>query len=375
MVLEMFGKLNRRDLFYNTATSLMAACVAKNSQAGLIQEIHEFVGLLKDLSLKPTGPESVDNLMTNEDSIASVMDQAASEVPQGTVYLGVGPDQNFSLIAATKPHMALIIDYRKKNQLLHFFHLALIHLSNDRTTYLEKFWARDSQPQPELTLKTPDPSDSQLSSFVKSPFKPDMLKTLQNDVITFLSAWEMLTTDDFDNIRRIQARLAGPGPKARFLALKMYPEIQSLIQAKTRSGKPGHWLASDDHYQTVRNLVTRYQLLPIVGDWAEKPGTNVKSTFRQLSAWLISKRLQVGCIYISDVEFFLMRGSHFSKYIANLSRLPLHHEARVVRTSTREIMHNERLPGQSSTTIVRPLADMIHDYHAGKIGKWDDLFL
>ena len=226
MALEMFRKLNRRDLFYNTATSLMAACVANNTQAGLIQEIHEFVALLKDLSLEPTGPESADNLMTNEDSIASVMDQAASEVPQGTVYLGVGPDQNFSLIAATKPHIAFIIDYRKKNQLLHFLHLALIHLSNDRITYLENFWARNSQPQHELTLKTSDPSDSHQSSFVKSPFKPEMLKTLQNDVITFLSAWEILTTDDFENIRRIQARLAGPGPKARFLALKMYPEIQ-----------------------------------------------------------------------------------------------------------------------------------------------------
>lgn len=340
-------------------------------------EREAFVELIRRLSDPPSGPASADNLMTNEDSIASVMDQAGREVPRDTVYLGVGPDQNFSLIAATRPDSAFILDFRKKNQLLHFLHRALLHVSNDQVEYLAHFWARSfikCATAPINANRREISAGELICGFKNTDFQKQLFENAQAKVSEQIRLLNYVSADELTEIRRIHARLAGAGLQARFLALKMYPQMQSLVQALTRSGKPGHWLGSDQHFQTIRELQTKNRIIPIVADWADSPKNTQSSAFQRLSDWLISNQKQVGCIYISDVEFFLMRTSIFDKYIENLGQLPIHEEARIIRTSTREIKHPERLSGQSSTTIVRPLRQFIDRASSGKIKTLDDLF-
>ena len=50
-------------------------------------------------------------------------------VAPGGVYLGVGPDQNFTYIAHARPDLSLIVDYRRRNALLHLLHKALFGLA------------------------------------------------------------------------------------------------------------------------------------------------------------------------------------------------------------------------------------------------------
>ena len=46
------------------------------------------------------------------------------------VYIGVGPEQNFSYIARLRPTIAFIVDIRLENRNLHLLHKAVIELSN-----------------------------------------------------------------------------------------------------------------------------------------------------------------------------------------------------------------------------------------------------
>ena len=331
----------------------------------------KFIDLIRNLSDAPTGPASADNLMTNEDSIASVADQICSEVPPDQVYLGVGPDQNFSIMALAQPSAGFIIDYRRKNQLLHLMHQFLIQLSTSRTDYFTNFWCRNANSNG-ISNKQPVTEDL-TAGFESEKLDQARLIKLREIMQLEMKKWNILSSDDIEEMGRIQARLAGPGPDARFLALKMYPTLKQLITQKTRSGKPGHWLASEGLFGKVRKLVLSEKVFPLVGDWAREPRSQV-SFFSRLGEYLSSNGQKIGCFYISDVEFFLLRQGTFSNYLANLGKLPWHPDARIIRTSTLEIEHPERIKGNSSTTICRPVQALLRNGQQGKLKRWDDLW-
>ena len=54
----------------------------------------------------------------------------------GGVYLGVGPEQNFTYIAAVRPRMAFIVDIRRGNLQEHLLYKALLEMSADRAEFL-----------------------------------------------------------------------------------------------------------------------------------------------------------------------------------------------------------------------------------------------
>src|SRR6185369_6980940 len=69
---------------------------------------------------------------------------AASE--PGQVYIGVGPEQNFSYIPATRPGMAFILDIRRGNLVEHLLYKALFEISRDRADFLSRLFSRKRPP-------------------------------------------------------------------------------------------------------------------------------------------------------------------------------------------------------------------------------------
>src|SRR5690349_15819136 len=56
-----------------------------------------------------------DNLLSNESYFQFVVPKLNEIATPGRVYMGVGPEQNFTYMAALKPKMAFIIDIRHGN--------------------------------------------------------------------------------------------------------------------------------------------------------------------------------------------------------------------------------------------------------------------
>src|SRR5437867_10360646 len=56
--------------------------------------------------------------------------------------MGVGPEQNFTYMAALKPAMALIIDIRHGNLDVHLMYKALFELSKDRSEFVSRLFSR-----------------------------------------------------------------------------------------------------------------------------------------------------------------------------------------------------------------------------------------
>ncbi len=88
----------------------------------------EFLALMTELS-EADGFFRSDNLVSNELFMQRVIPDLTRIVKPGRVYLGVGPEQNFTYMAAVKPAMAFIIDVRRGNLQLHLMYKALFELS------------------------------------------------------------------------------------------------------------------------------------------------------------------------------------------------------------------------------------------------------
>src|SRR3954468_12611488 len=100
-----------------------------------------FLALSDELS-EPNGYFQSDNLVSNEIQFQQVIPDLEKTARANRVYLGVGPEQNFTYIAALKPAMVFIVDVRRGNLQLHLMYKALFELSADRAEFVSRLFSR-----------------------------------------------------------------------------------------------------------------------------------------------------------------------------------------------------------------------------------------
>src|SRR4051812_43657075 len=81
---------------------------------------------------EPNGYFRSENLTSNELLFQHVIGDLVRRTRFGDVYLGVGPEQNYTYIAAVRPSMAVIFDIRRANLELQLMYKALFELAADR---------------------------------------------------------------------------------------------------------------------------------------------------------------------------------------------------------------------------------------------------
>src|SRR6185295_14679258 len=104
-----------------------------------------FWKLVTDIS-EPGGSFRSDNFVSNETTYQWVIPDLLRTTKPGGVYLGVGPDQNFTYIVALKPKIAFIFDIRRQNMLTHLMYKAIIEASSDRADFASRLFSRPRPP-------------------------------------------------------------------------------------------------------------------------------------------------------------------------------------------------------------------------------------
>src|SRR5439155_265693 len=89
-----------------------------------------FWHMVSDFS-EPNGSFHADNFVSNEIMFQRLIPRL-KEHGLGGAYIGVGPEQNFTYLAAIRPQIAFIIDIRRQAMLQHLMYKAIIELSADR---------------------------------------------------------------------------------------------------------------------------------------------------------------------------------------------------------------------------------------------------
>jgi hypothetical protein len=91
---------------------------------------------------EPGGTFVSDNFVSNELAFHDVLTELTDGRKPGGVYLGVGPEQNFTYVAALKPQIAFVLDIRRQNMIEHLTYKALFELSTDRVDFLSRLFSR-----------------------------------------------------------------------------------------------------------------------------------------------------------------------------------------------------------------------------------------
>src|SRR5437762_2975838 len=121
--------LDRRSLFVLALALFLVLAAAtmpwtreqQPRAAADIQVSVEQFGRYIDQWSEPEGYFDTDNFISNETSYLHVIDDLHQRVKAGGIYIGVGPDQNLSYIAHTRPMLAIITDIRRQNMLEHLW--------------------------------------------------------------------------------------------------------------------------------------------------------------------------------------------------------------------------------------------------------------
>lgn len=301
------------------AVSAHSMCVAARDPQPLHAPSDEaFWALSTSLSEPPGAFPHADNLVSNEVQFAHVVQRLR---PRGGVYIGVGPEQNFSYIARLQPELAFIVDIRMENRNLHLMYKALFELSSDRADFLARLFSRE---RPEGVA--PDMSvDDLFARFVSAnPSTQVLEQTRQLIRVQLLEARGFpLSAEDLHSIDASLEALLSDGPDIRYgRALTpnpAWPSYQTLMTAKDLSGRARSYLATEDAFAFVKRLQAANAIVPVVGDFAGP------SALRAVGDYVRQHRAIVTAFYGSNVEVYLTRDQRRA-FCATLATLP--HDSR-----------------------------------------------
>ena len=326
---------------------------------------------------EPDGTWDSDNFLSDERGYQRVIPELQATLPQGGVYVGVGPEQNFTYVAALRPKVAFIVDIRRGNLLLHLFYKALFEISEDRAGFLSKLFAR---PRP-AGLKA-DANVSELFEAYRAvkASEPLFQRTLVEirDRLTNVHAFP-LSADDLLGIERVAHAFftAGPDldynfPQERFGSGRVggepFPTYAELMTATDPAGRPRSYLASEENFQTVAALQRNNALIPLVGDFAGP------KTLRALARFVADHGATVTAFYTSNVELYLFRSDAWKRFYANVATFPVAVGSTFIRFCPDRVMSApDRLPGPGCTTRLGAIADLVKAVASGEVRDYYDV--
>jgi hypothetical protein len=358
-------------VLYTTLTYVILALVSCQDESTSLTPAAtqpEFADLVVRLS-EPGGYFDTDNLISNEASYLHVSDALDSLGLVGGAYLGVGPDQNFSYIARTKPSYAFLVDIRRDNMLQHLFFKALFTLSEDRLAFLCRLFGKSEPPASESERPS---GIREIVAYVDSA--PRSENSVMDEVLDRVDTFGLqLAARDRETIARIHHIFVDRGMDLQFNShnrnpLPDYPTYRDLTLESSHSGAFASYLADETAYQFLKSMHVTNRIIPVVGDLAGP------KALRSIARFLNERQLKVSAFYTSNVEFYLMSQGQFANFIENVYGLPTHEKSVIIRSYfNRWATHPESVPGYSSTQLLQPIDDMTRGFETGVIKTYLDL--
>ena len=259
--------------------------------------------------------------MSNEVTFQEILPDLLSRVPPGGVYLGVGPEQNFTYISALRPKIAFIIDIRRENMLEMLMYKALFDMSPSRVVFLANLFSRrvgysiDAQASVERVFDALERrADQQFFSQNLQNIKDRLQKT----------HGFALTPPDLRTIEYIYSAFYRGGPDA---SLTTFGTTYRLLMRYTDpQGRNRNFLASEANYQFVREMHRKNLIIPVVGDFAGP------KAIRAVGQYLKDHNAEVTAFYVSNVEEYISSPrATWTAYCGNLLKLPVAPSATFIR--------------------------------------------
>lgn len=312
-----------------------------------------------------------DNLVSNELTLQQIIPELVKGRAPSGVYLGVGPDQNFTYIAAMRPRIAFIVDIRRLAVLQHLMYKAMFELSESRADFVSMLFSR---PRPRGIGAVAPPMEL-LEAFYPVAADSTMYWRNLNAVKDHLTRTHgfALTDDDLGGIDYVFTSFYLGGPDISynygggFGRNRGMPSFADLMVATDAEGLNRGFLASEQQYAVVRQLQLRNLLVPVVGDFSGP------KALRAVGEYLRSHSAVVSAIYTSNVEQYLFRDPHkWRQYYENVATLPTDSSSTFVR-SVFNFGFTGGGSGARSITMLQPVVDLLKAVREGRVQAYLDV--
>jgi hypothetical protein len=284
---------------------------------------------------EPSGYFQYEIVTSNELSYQQVLPNLMRTPRTGGAYLGVGPEQNFTYIAALRPKISFIFDIRRDMMLEHLLYKSIFEMSGNRVEFVANLFSRKAPAQ----LTADSPIETIFQAFSRVPLDSAAFEAHSNEVIDRLKTRHHfpLTAEDERGIRAIYRTFARAGV-SNFDQSFRSPGYAALMTLTDSAGKNWSYLAAKDRYDAIRAMQQQNLIVPIVGDFAGP------KAIRAVGQYLKDHGAIVHAFYISNVEDYIRT---WEQYTANVASLPLDSSSVFIRWSTAGI------------TTLSPIADFV----------------
>jgi hypothetical protein len=263
---------------------------------------------------EPGGSFSSDNFTSNEMSIGQLSTELRLRGRTGGAYVGVGPEQNFTYIAALRPDIVFIVDIRRQAIMQHLMYKAIFEMSANRSEFISMLFSKPLQAEGARDTSIvalwgrylPLPQDTAL--YARN------LDAIFNHLTNVRSFG--LSTSDSNSIRYVYNAfyLLGPGisygglgrggaagAAARMNAPPVLTgsNFATLTSVTDAARVPRSFLATEADFQYVKGMHERNLIVTVVGDFGGP------QALRKVGDWLRQHGTTVNAFYTSNVEQYL----------------------------------------------------------------------
>jgi hypothetical protein len=291
----------------------------------------EYWRIVQDFSERP-GTFQSDNLLSNERWFQHVVPALVQKAKQNGVYVGVGPEQNFTYIIALKPKLAFIIDIRRGNFDLHLMYKALFEMSSDRAEFVSKLFSR---PRPEgLTARSS--VDDIFRAFAAVEANDTLYSRNMRSIVNRLTKTHpfLLSSADILRMQHIYNAIYVYGPSIQYSTTQnagrrftREPTYADLMIAADQGGFEHSFLATEEAFAYMKTFEAENRLVPLMGDFAGP------KALRAVGRYLSETGGTVSAFYLSNVEEYLKQDGKMNEFCANASTLPLDEASTFIRSA------------------------------------------
>ena len=331
----------------------------------------DFWRMIVDLSERG-GDFSNENFVSNEIQYQDVVPALKATTKPGGVYIGVGPEQNFSYASVLQSKLAFVIDIRRQNMLELLMYKALFDMSPTRADFVSNLFSR-VRPAGLDTKTTPAALFAAIDS---AKADPDLLtKNLQAIKGYMTGHGYQLSNEDVATIEKVYQAFfrlgiritydSGNAPGAGARGFANYSRLMSVADI---TGRNSSFLANEENYLYVREMQRKNLIVPLVGDFAGP------TAIRNVARYLTERKATVGVFYISNVETYL-DDTQKQAFYANVTTLPVDTSSMFIR----HILGNPARglswwrPGMTNVSTVAPMAEFIDQVKGGRRPTFEEI--
>ena len=308
---------------------------------------------------------SFDNFAPKRDDLPIRDPGAPGEGAAGRRLSGVGPEQNFTYIAALQPKIAFIIDIRRQNLVEHLMYKALFEMSADRADFVSRLFSRK---RPSGLGKASTAAEL-FRAYEAAPADQRLFDSNLREIMVdnLTSSHHLpLSKVDLTALTYVYTSFFREGPGLNYAAGgradASIPTYTDLMMQADANGRHHSYLASEERYGIVRKLEGDNLVIPVVGDFGGP------TAIREVGRYLSSHGTTVTAFYLSNVERYLFdRRRSWRRFYANVAILPYDDKSLFIRA----ILNR---PASTIVTLLSPVADLMRAFDEGRIHEYQDVF-